>query len=661
MKISISSALLLFLASANALDKIVIKGSKFFNLNSKDQFFIKGLAYQPEKNEPDPANQDPLADPVACKRDAPIFKDLGVNTIRVYQTDSSKNHDECMKILSDAGIYVVLDIATSNKAVNRYTPFWDTALFSDFRAKVDAFVKYDNVIGFIAGNEVANDKNTTPSAAFVKAAIRDIKKYLATNNHNYPVGYASNDDPDIRDSLRDYFNCGDSSVQADFYGVNLYSWCGPDATLSSTGYDKVVQEYQNYSIPVILSEYGCNSVRPRVFGETTALYSSDMTSVFSGGFMYMYSQEPNDYGLVDVSYGVSSLTKLADYDHFKKALTSVSPKGISMNSYSPSSNPSTCPPVTDTWRVSSPALPPTPSSDTCECMLSSLSCIINSSSSAGVSPADATNLTNNLCGSGSGKTDCSDVQYDTSTGKYGAFQFCDANSRYAYIISNSNSCSSSNLPLTQQTPKISGTSSCTNKKNDVGSNAANSVNEHKRVEAETSSEHAHFTEPYLIPDKSVLERPAAKRVKGPELASKNAVHQQCDNKQFGDCCVVPREARESTADEEGEDRQVDDRLQAAREPEHSRRNPKRDLGAVRTYEVGERVELLAEEAGRVVHARDLTVEEVEEDADGDECEADMEEDDALRDERAHGEHDAHGAADAVAERQEIRRRERAHH
>ncbi|OMJ09016.1 Protein EPD1 [Smittium culicis] len=474
MKISICGSLLLLLASTNALDKIIIKGSKFFNSNSKDQFFIKGLAYQPEKNEPDPANQDPLADPVACKRDTPIFKDLGVNTIRVYQTDSSKNHDECMKILSDAGIYVFLDIATSNKAINRYTPYWDTALFSDFRAKVDAFVKYDNVIGFIAGNEVANDKNTTPSAAFVKAAIRDVKKYLATNNHNYPVGYASNDDPDIRDSLRDYFNCGDSSVQADFYGVNLYSWCGPDATLSSSGYDKVVTEYQNYSIPVVLSEYGCNSVRPRVFGETTALYSSDMTSVFSGGFMYMYSQEPNDYGIVDVSYGVSSLTKLADYDNFKKALTSVSPKGISMNSYSPSSNPSTCPPVTDTWRVSSPALPPTPSSDTCACMLSSLSCIINSSSSTGISPADATNLTNNLCGSGSGKADCSDVQYDTSTGKYGAFQFCDANSRYAYIISNSNSCSSSNLPLTQQTPKISGTSSCTNKKNDVGSVSNNS-------------------------------------------------------------------------------------------------------------------------------------------------------------------------------------------
>lgn len=50
---------------------------------------------------------DPLGDANACTRDAPVLKDLGVNTIRVYSVNSSLNHDGCMKSFSDAGIYTM--------------------------------------------------------------------------------------------------------------------------------------------------------------------------------------------------------------------------------------------------------------------------------------------------------------------------------------------------------------------------------------------------------------------------------------------------------------------------------------------------------------------------------------------------------------------------
>lgn len=40
------------------------------------------------------------------------MKELGANTVRVYHVDADANHDGCMQAMSDAGIYLLVDMDT---------------------------------------------------------------------------------------------------------------------------------------------------------------------------------------------------------------------------------------------------------------------------------------------------------------------------------------------------------------------------------------------------------------------------------------------------------------------------------------------------------------------------------------------------------------------
>ena len=62
-------------------------------------------------------DDDVLANPKQCALDAPLMKTLLVNTIRVYTVDSTKNHTECMNILEQNGLYVILGLSTPNSTI----------------------------------------------------------------------------------------------------------------------------------------------------------------------------------------------------------------------------------------------------------------------------------------------------------------------------------------------------------------------------------------------------------------------------------------------------------------------------------------------------------------------------------------------------------------
>lgn len=359
MHFSVLSIISLVAATASALNPIIVKGNAFFDSKTNERFYIRGIDYLPGGASD---FTDPLADPDVCKRDIEYFKELGLNTIRVYSINNAANHDECMKALDDAGIYLILDVNTPENSINRGNPApsYNTAYLQHVFATVDVFSKYDNTLGFFAANEVINDENTTNTAPYVKAVIRDMKTYIKERiDREIPVGYSAADISSNRYQQIQYFNCGDDEMaRLDMFGMNDYSWCG-DSSFTKSGYDQKVEQYSNYTRPLFLSEFGCNEVTPRKFTEIGAIYSDDMSSVFSGGLVYEYSQEANNYGVVEIKDG--KVSKLPDFDNLKKAFKSVE-NFSGDGGYKTASGPAACPTYeSGVWEVDpDETLPPMP-------------------------------------------------------------------------------------------------------------------------------------------------------------------------------------------------------------------------------------------------------------------------------------------------------------
>jgi 1,3-beta-glucanosyltransferase GAS1 len=47
-----------------------------------------------------------------CSRDAALMKTLGTNSLRVYHVDPKADHDKCMSVFDNAGIYLMIDLDT---------------------------------------------------------------------------------------------------------------------------------------------------------------------------------------------------------------------------------------------------------------------------------------------------------------------------------------------------------------------------------------------------------------------------------------------------------------------------------------------------------------------------------------------------------------------
>lgn len=347
-------------SNSTEIATINVTGNAFFNTKTGERFYIRGVDYQPGGSS---NLTDPLADVETCKRDIPVFQDLGINTIRVYTVDNSLDHEECMQMLQEAGIYLILDVNTPEASISRYDAecSYNADYLQSIFSTVDVFAQYDNLLGFFAGNEVINMANNTFTATYVKAVVRDLKKYIKARDYReIPVGYSAADIESNRLLAAQYFNCGDDAdARIDMFGVNDYSWCG-QSSFQTSGYSEKMKLYKGYSVPIFLSEFGCNQVADaRPFGEIASIYSTQMSSVFSGGLVYEYSNETNNYGLVQIE-SPTEVTKLDDFENLKSQY-SKHPNPTGSGDYSTSNDYSTCPDYEEgTWEANN-TLPEMPS------------------------------------------------------------------------------------------------------------------------------------------------------------------------------------------------------------------------------------------------------------------------------------------------------------
>ncbi|KAJ1310264.1 hypothetical protein OPQ81_007006 [Rhizoctonia solani] len=427
MKFLTACALAALANSALALPKITRVGRYLFNPDGS-RFYIKGIAYQEQGNLaqtndpnafPEPDNfVDPLAMPDACKRDIPYLQRLTVNAIRVYSVNSSLNHDECMAALDAAGIYTMIDLSLPvNGSLDRSSPAWTTNLLDLYIGTIDVFSKYNNVLAYNIGNEVVTETNNTVAAPFIKAAARDVKAYLKSKGSSALVGYASTDGSGWRDPLANYLACDKDDDSLDIYG-----------------FEQLSLSFENYPIVAYFSEYGCVSQPPRLWTEATALFSSQMTPVWSGGLAFSYFPAVGGYGMIELSSDNKTVTTSDDFTRLQNVLSNITFVNEPTQSSASQSSYPACPSADSSFLASS-SLPPTPNTATCDCIQkNSFSCLYTPTTQAGISGVGQLLDTGcQLLGQAGGS--CDAIAGNGQTGVYGPLSGCSPATKLSYVFS----------------------------------------------------------------------------------------------------------------------------------------------------------------------------------------------------------------------------------
>jgi hypothetical protein len=227
-------------------------------------------------------------------RDIQFLNQLTTNVIRISYIDPTQDHTACMTALQYAGIYVLVDLP-GTASINSTNPEWNLDIYNSWTQRIDAIAGYNNVLGFFAGNGIVTNSSNSPAAAFVKAAVRDLKAYISMKHSRaIPVGYELGiiDNYDIM-SL--YLTCSNTSDSIDFLGLSDFDSCSND---TSSSFDLVSDEYSSYPVPVFFADYGCKDAdaSARTFEEVAYVYGNPMANVLSGGIVYEYFQDEEDKG-----------------------------------------------------------------------------------------------------------------------------------------------------------------------------------------------------------------------------------------------------------------------------------------------------------------------------------------------------------------------------
>lgn len=270
-----------------------------------------GLAYQPTGGV-DPLSDDRLGEIEELLAPDGDFTRLGINCLRVYQVEPDKPHDRVFARLAEAGIYVLVGAVNATTAIRRDQVDYPVHTKVRCVQVLDAFSRYDNVLGFSIANELLDSPGSQQHGlpALVKALARDLKIHQAEAGlRAIPIGMAMRDDPTYTFPAADFYTCGPAAERVDFLGYNCYRWSGPRAG-NVQAYLGIFDQFQNYPVPVVFAEYGAQQAGtssrpwdqvPFLFGaERLASNGRDesLADAISGGIAFRYLNKNEMLGLV---------------------------------------------------------------------------------------------------------------------------------------------------------------------------------------------------------------------------------------------------------------------------------------------------------------------------------------------------------------------------
>jgi 1,3-beta-glucanosyltransferase GAS5 len=171
---------------ASTAPPAILKGKKFFSSVTGAYIPIKGINYYPRPNAGELVQTNSIdffteTYRSIWERDILHFQRLNVTVVRVYAVAPGEDHGAFLCALRAAGMYAIVGLTAEYCAVTKdaapacYPP----ALKARGQFIIAEFARYDNVLGFLAGNEASlNADSASVNGPCQKQFARDMRAYI---------------------------------------------------------------------------------------------------------------------------------------------------------------------------------------------------------------------------------------------------------------------------------------------------------------------------------------------------------------------------------------------------------------------------------------------------------------------------------------------------
>lgn len=211
----------------------------------------------------------------------------------------------------------------------------------------------------------------------------------------------------------------------------ISEWCGDDNFASA--YANIEANFAGYNVAAYFSEFGCITSPPRLWTEVQALFSDQMSPVWSGGIAFSYfpaTSSQGEFGMVTVSG--NTVTVSDDYTRLVTQYSQASGPNSPTQDLAGQSTFPACPAANSSF-LASTTLPPTPNDTACACVVNTLSCQFTPQTDN--TTAIVGELLDEGCGLlGQQGLSCNDIAGSGSTGVYGRLAFCDPASKLSFVM-----------------------------------------------------------------------------------------------------------------------------------------------------------------------------------------------------------------------------------